>query len=121
MNAANAAKEQGGSGHRRKMGLSWDHPSKPTLMSVALALVLATSLLPVRASAPDAGSQRTGDGGARFTTMIVRELPGSGEAPERAVARLGGDVGRHIGILDGFVAQVPREAGPSARRGHDHP
>ncbi len=42
--------------------------------------------------------------------MIVRELPGSGDSPERAVARLGGEVGRHIGILDGFVAQVPQEA-----------
>ena len=106
----NATNEQGGSGNRRKMGLSWDHPSKSTLMSVALALALATSLLPLRGPAADAGSQLTGGGDSRLATMIVRELPGSGDSPERAVARLGGEVGRHIGILDGFVAQVPQEA-----------
>ncbi len=59
----NATNEQGGSGNRRKMGLSWDHPSKSTLMSVALALALATSLLPLRGPAADAGSQLTGGGG----------------------------------------------------------
>ena len=39
--------------------------------------------------------------------VIVRELSGSLDGPERAVERLGGEVGRHISIIDGFVARVP--------------
>ncbi|HZD16544.1 MAG TPA: S8 family serine peptidase [Actinomycetota bacterium] len=45
----------------------------------------------------------------RTVSVIVRELPGSGNAPEQAVADLGGSVGRHIGIIDGFVATVPAD------------
>ena len=39
--------------------------------------------------------------------VIVRELPGWGDEPERAVESLGGRVGRQIGIIDGFSAQLP--------------
>ena len=45
--------------------------------------------------------------GASSVSVIVRELPGSGDAPERAVAASGGEVGRHIGLIDAFVATVP--------------
>jgi hypothetical protein len=42
-----------------------------------------------------------------MTSVIVRELPGSGAEPERAVADLGGRVTSRIRIIDAFVAKVP--------------
>lgn len=39
--------------------------------------------------------------------MIVRELPGSGDDPEREAEALGGRITGHIGIIDAFVADVP--------------
>ena len=45
-----------------------------------------------------------------LVSVIVRELPGSGDLPEQRVVNLGGEVGRHIGIIDGFVAEVPSSA-----------
>jgi len=105
----NSTDDQTGSSRRFREGLSWDHPSKPALLSVAVGLLLVTSLLPTRA--PGAGAQMlVVDADHQLTTMIVRERHGSGDAPELAVARLGGEVGRHIGILDAFVAQVPEQA-----------
>jgi serine protease AprX len=44
--------------------------------------------------------------GGALTTVIVRESAGAGTAAEDLVARLGGHVTRHIGILNGFVATV---------------
>lgn len=41
-------------------------------------------------------------------SVIVRELPGAGDVPERAVASLGGSVVRQIELIHGFVARVPR-------------
>ena len=40
-------------------------------------------------------------------SVIVREQPVAGSGPERLVETLGGQVGRHISIIDGFVATVP--------------
>jgi hypothetical protein len=40
-------------------------------------------------------------------SVVVLERAGSGSAPEAAVQRLGGHVGRHIQLVHGFVAQVP--------------
>jgi serine protease AprX len=44
-------------------------------------------------------------GGAR-TAVIVRGSASSGQAAENLVTRLGGRVGRHLGIIDGFAAVV---------------
>lgn len=41
--------------------------------------------------------------------MIVRELPGAGDAPERAVEALNGTLGRPISLIGGFVAEIPED------------
>jgi serine protease AprX len=46
-----------------------------------------------------------GDGAP--VAVIVRKLPGAGVGPERLVERLGGQVQRPLGIIDGFSALVP--------------
>ena len=43
-------------------------------------------------------------------SVLIREAPGAGAAPERAVQALRGTVGRHIGIVESFVAEIPRGA-----------
>jgi serine protease AprX len=40
-------------------------------------------------------------------SVIVRELPGAGNAPERAVLALGGTVEQELAIISGFEATVP--------------
>ena len=81
--------------------------SIPTrLLAAFAALLVATSLLSTPAAQADLG---------RLVSVIVRELPGSGSAPEAAVERLGGTVGRHIGIIDSFTATVPSGAVPRLR------
>jgi len=80
-------------------GMSWDHPKKGRLFRAALAALVAASFFPmIRTASVAAG---------RLVSVIVRELPGTGDLPEQVVEDLGGKVGRHIGILHGFVARVP--------------
>jgi hypothetical protein len=49
-------------------------------------------------------------------SVIVRELPGAGSVPERAVEAFGGEVERYIPIIGGFVAEVPAAAVSELRR-----
>jgi hypothetical protein len=42
-------------------------------------------------------------------SIIVQEFPGAGNAPERAVAALGGTVEEPLGIIDGFSAVLPAD------------
>jgi serine protease AprX len=49
-------------------------------------------------------------------SVIVRELPGAGSGPERAVEAFGGDVERYIPIIGGFVAEVPAAAVPELQQ-----
>ena len=82
-------------------GMSWDHPKKGRLFRAALAALVAASFFPmIRTASVAAG---------RLVSVIVRELPGTGDLPEQVVEDLGGEVGRHIGILRGFVARVPSD------------
>ena len=72
----------------------------------AVALTLAGSsaaVLPARASAAPAGPP---------VDVIVRQVAGAGQAAESAVETLGGHVGRHLGIIDGFSARVPADRLP---------
>jgi serine protease AprX len=46
----------------------------------------------------------------QLASVIVREAPGAGDAPERAVRRLGGTVERQLSIINGFSAKVPAAA-----------
>jgi serine protease AprX len=52
----------------------------------------------------------------RSANVVVMESAGSGSAPEAAVKRLGGSVGRHIGLVNGFVARVPSNGLAELRR-----
>jgi serine protease AprX len=73
-----------------------------TTGAVALALTLAAcSTGPSSISDEPASS---------LVSVIVRELPQAGDGPERLVRDLDGEVGRHIGIIDGFVATIPADA-----------
>jgi Subtilase family len=80
----------------------------PFVLLLVLALMVAT--LPA-----NRGSVSS-DHSDRPVSVIVRELPGESSVPERAVEALGGDVERHIPIIDGFVAEVPAAAVPELRR-----
>jgi serine protease AprX len=80
-------------------GMSWDHPKKRRLARAVLAFMVALSFLPWARAAPSAAG--------RLISVIVRELPGSGSTAERVVESLGGSVGRHLGIIHGFVATLP--------------
>ncbi len=74
--------------------------------ALALILSLAVALL----------SPTTTTVAGDLVGVIVRELPGAGDAPERAVSRLGGTVERQLDIIDGFAADVPAAAGPVRAR-----
>lgn len=75
--------------------------------AVGRMLAGLTATLVVLTMAATPGIQQMQEDMGRSISVIVRELPGSGDMPEQAVADLGGTVERHIGIIDGFVAHVP--------------
>lgn len=74
-------------------------------LSAALA-VLALIATPALALAP-----RSPD-----VTVLVSTSASAGQAVERAVARLGGDVLRRLSVIDGFAARLPRTAVPALSR-----
>jgi serine protease AprX len=82
-------------------GWSWERRQAGARIAIATALAgfgavaLGPAVTPMLASA----------GGAP-TAVIVRGSAGSGTAAENLVTRLGGHVGRHISIIDGFAATV---------------
>ena len=88
-------------------GVSWNDSKKDRFLVGLLAALLLCSV-----ATPDA-ARTVSEGATRMISVIVRELPGAGSNPERSVKAAGGTVGRHIKIIDGFVAEVP-EASVSA-------
>ena len=75
-------------------------------MTVAVATLVAAGLAgPTAASA----ATTTAASSADQVSVIVRELDGAGNAPERAVSAFGGSVGRQLAILGGFTAEVPSD------------
>ena len=76
-----------------------------TSRNVRLAVVLMAALLGLAVVAPPV-TATTGD----LVSVVVREVPGTGDAPERAVAQLGGSVTQQYEIIDGFAALVPAGA-----------
>jgi serine protease AprX len=83
-------------------GISWNDSKKgQVLAAVGLTLGLLFASTPQLA-------QSMAQATTEMVDVIVRELPGAGSEPERMVEDLGGDVGRHIEIIDGFTAEVPR-------------
>jgi serine protease AprX len=69
--------------------------------------LLCVALLALSVPATAAGSAAASERDTRSVSVIVREHPSAGSGPERLVRRLGGRVGRHIQIIDAFVATVP--------------
>ncbi|MCU1670609.1 MAG: peptidase and in kexin sedolisin, partial [Blastococcus sp.] len=73
------------------------------IMTIATATALAVGATgTVAAQAATASS-------ADRVAVIVRELPGSGDAAERAVSAVGGTVERPLHIINGFTASVPAD------------
>jgi serine protease AprX len=87
------------------LGVSWNDSKKGRLFAVASLAVLLTlsSLSPAQLDSMAKAADQ-------MVSVIVRELPGAGDAPERAVQAAGGDVTREIDIIDGFSAEIPRSA-----------
>jgi serine protease AprX len=79
-------------------GIRWRTRARGLLAAVALGCGLGGAL-----AGPAAAADR----------VIVRERPGAGDAPERAVRAHGGRVGRALPVIDGFAAELP--AGAAAR------
>ena len=75
---------------------------------IALVVAVVVAGLVVRPSPPRAVE--------RTVSVIVRETTGAGSGPERAVEAFGGQVGRQIPIIGGFVADVPGGAVATLRR-----
>ncbi len=82
-------------------GMSWGHPKRGRHLRAAVAILAPVLLLATPASA-------SRPAGGNTVSVIVREGPGAGNMPEQAVRWMGGRVGPHIGIIDGFEATVPR-------------
>jgi serine protease AprX len=79
-----------------------------TLHVRRVATVATAAALAVGLAGPVAAQAST-DAPARPVSVIVRELPGAGNAPQRAVSALGGTVQEPLGIIDGFTASVPAD------------
>jgi len=73
-------------------------------MTVAVATLVAAGL-----TGPATASATTLASAADEVSVIVRELAGTGNAPERAVTAFGGSVDRELGIIGGFAARVPAD------------
>jgi serine protease AprX len=79
-----------------------------------LATVTVATAIGVGMAGPALAAQPA-PGSAAPVDVIVRELPGTGNQPERAVEAFGGTVGRHLGIIDAFTASVPGDRLDSLR------
>jgi serine protease AprX len=79
------------------------------LATVTVATAIGVGMAGPALAAPPA------PGSAAPVDVIVRELPGTGNQPERAVEAFGGTVGRHLGIIDAFTASVPGDRLDSLR------
>ena len=84
-------------------GVTWGGPPRAAARAVTVAA--ATALIAGMAGPAVASTAA----GAPSVSVIVQELPGSGDAPERAVAALGGTVVRSLDVIDGFEARLPQD------------
>jgi serine protease AprX len=71
------------------------------IMTIATAAALTMGM-----TGPLAAQAST-DTANQPVSVIVRELPRAGDAPEQAVSAVGGTVEEPLGIIDGFSATVP--------------
>ncbi|MGZ4566674.1 MAG: S8 family serine peptidase [Blastococcus sp.] len=89
-------------------GVTWGgvpfHARQVATVATA-ALVIAGLAGPATASAATTSSSSS----APEVSVIVRELAGAGNGPEKAVSAFGGSVGRQLDVIDGFTAKVPND------------
>ena len=83
-------------------GVTWGGP--PRVAGRALTVAAAAAIIAGMAG-PAVAS--TAAPASAPVSVIVQELPGSGNGPERAVAALGGEVVRSLDVIDGFEARLP--------------
>ncbi len=76
-------------------------------MTFTAALAFAVLAVPIVFVGPGEASRSTI---ADDTAVIVRELPGAGDAPEILVEELGGTVTAQLAIINGFSAVIPADA-----------
>ena len=81
---------------------------KPAYLGM-LSVTVSSALLALTTLFAASPAKATPQGGASRASVIVQELPGSGQQAEKSVESLGGHVGRHMEIINGFVAVLPRE------------
>lgn len=74
------------------------------IVTIATAAAVATGL-----AGPTTAQASADPAGAEPVSVIVREIPGAGSAPEQAVTALGGTVEEPLGIIDGFTATLPAD------------
>jgi hypothetical protein len=74
-------------------------------LTVSLVLIVSTVAFQAQAS-----SARLG--GEQLVSVIVREAQGATTRVERSIQSLGGRLGRHLRIIGGVVAEIPRDALP---------
>jgi serine protease AprX len=70
-------------------------------------MTIATAAAVALGAAAPVAAQASTDVSTEPVSVIVREVAGAGNAPERAVSALGGTVEEPLGIIDGFKATVP--------------
>src|SRR5947209_4328419 len=82
------------------LGVTWGgvpFNARQVLTVAAATLVVAGLAGPATANAATPSASV-----AERASVIVRELPGAGNAAEKAVSALGGSVGRQLSIIGGF-------------------
>jgi serine protease AprX len=82
---------------KASLGVGWDDKRKGAALAALAALSLSLFM-----------PSRAGSDASPLVTVIVREVASAGHAAEDAVETLGGEVGRQLSIINGFVAKVPR-------------
>ncbi|HEV7187064.1 MAG TPA: S8 family serine peptidase [Blastococcus sp.] len=89
-------------------GVTWGgvpfHARQVATVATA-ALIIAGLAGPATASA----ATTTSSSSAPEVSVIVRELAGAGNGPEKAVSAFGGSVGRALDVINGFTAKVPND------------
>ena len=85
-------------------GVTWGGP--PRAAGRALTVFAAAAVV---AGMAGPAAAATAPASADSVSVIVRETPGTGNGPERAVVALGGTVEQQLGIISGFEATVPAD------------
>lgn len=99
----------------RRAGVSWGGRAavrRGAAGAVALLLApaaVAASLTAGPATEVVAASGTTGEAHSGAVSVIVRERPGAGDAPERALAAVGGSKDRPLTLIDGYSATLPAD------------